>query len=143
MRNYECCHILQCNSEIFIHWHPLTPSGYTGRLPSHKVTLLCSSRMTSFTLPSRSAQEGSTIHAFAHALSTLLTYLREELVNSPPDEGQPTDSAALATTWLYYEKYEAILLALSSVCGRVRRHAIFILLYQSLILTAGSTHVTF
>lgn len=66
----------------------------------------------------RSAREGPTIHAFTHSLSTVLVFLREVLSRSPPTD-DALNSHNLSTIWMHYEEYELILIALSSLYGRV------------------------
>ncbi|KAJ6587217.1 gamma-tubulin complex, DGRIP91/SPC98 component protein [Mycena vulgaris] len=67
-------------------------------------------------LRSRFSKEGPTIHAFTHALSTVLTFLRESLARLPPLEDDV--SITLASVWCQYERYEENLVALSTLCGR-------------------------
>ncbi|KAF7308550.1 Spindle pole body component [Mycena chlorophos] len=62
------------------------------------------------------AKEGPTIHAFTHALSTILVYLRERLTECAPREGQT--NLPLVAIWSAYEPYEDVLSALASLCGR-------------------------
>ncbi|KAJ7077325.1 gamma-tubulin complex, DGRIP91/SPC98 component protein [Mycena belliarum] len=64
-------------------------------------------------LRSRYAKEGPTIHAFTHALSTVLSYLRETLADLQEDP--PTTLTAI---WAQYEPYEEVLVALSTLCCR-------------------------
>ncbi|KAF7376426.1 Spindle pole body component [Mycena sanguinolenta] len=67
-------------------------------------------------LGSRFAKEGPTIHAFTHALSTILSFLRESLARCPPREDQA--SVTLCTVWSECERYKDILVALAALCGR-------------------------
>ncbi|KAJ7045832.1 gamma-tubulin complex, DGRIP91/SPC98 component protein [Mycena alexandri] len=62
------------------------------------------------------AKEGPTIHAFTHALSTILSFLRESLARCPPHEDQV--SVTLSAVWSEYEPYEETLVALAALCGR-------------------------
>ncbi|KAJ7091104.1 Spc98 family-domain-containing protein [Mycena epipterygia] len=64
-------------------------------------------------LQTRFAKEGPTIHAFTHALSTVLSFLRDSLARCPDDT-----STTLSAVWYQYERYEEILVALSAICGR-------------------------
>ncbi|KAJ7187937.1 gamma-tubulin complex, DGRIP91/SPC98 component protein [Mycena filopes] len=68
-------------------------------------------------LRSRFAKEGPTIHAFTHALSTILSFLRESLARCPPHEDQV--SVTLSAVWSEYEQYEEVLMSLAALCGRV------------------------
>ncbi|KAJ7217732.1 gamma-tubulin complex, DGRIP91/SPC98 component protein [Mycena pura] len=68
------------------------------------------------TLRSKFAKEGPTIHAFTHALSTILFYLRESLAQCPPQEGNA--SMTLVAVWSQYEQSENILTALATLCDR-------------------------
>ncbi|KAJ7163543.1 gamma-tubulin complex, DGRIP91/SPC98 component protein [Mycena crocata] len=79
-------------------------------------TLLRRLEMLLTSLRSRSAKEGPTIHSFTHALSTILTFLRESLARCPPLENDV--SATLVAVWTQYERYEEVLVALSGLCGR-------------------------
>ncbi|KAJ6594217.1 Spc98 family-domain-containing protein [Mycena capillaripes] len=67
-------------------------------------------------LRSRFANKGPTIHAFTHALSTILSYLRESLARCSPREDQI--SITLSAVWSEYERYEEILVSLAALCGR-------------------------
>ncbi|TFK44260.1 gamma-tubulin complex, DGRIP91/SPC98 component protein [Crucibulum laeve] len=70
-------------------------------------------------LRTKSAHEGPTVHAFAHSLSTLLTYLRDTLTRCPPsNESLAFEKPALSAIWMHYEIYEEILVALSSLYER-------------------------
>ncbi|KAJ7282938.1 gamma-tubulin complex, DGRIP91/SPC98 component protein [Mycena rebaudengoi] len=73
-------------------------------------------------LRSRIAKDGPTIHAFTHALSTVLTFLRESLTQCPPLEDEaPTENYTLTAVWSQYAQYEDVLVALSALCGRDKR----------------------
>lgn len=63
----------------------------------------------------RTSKDGPTVHAMAHALATVLTYLRETLVEAAGLD----DSGLLGAVHSKYEPYEAIVLALSDLYGRV------------------------
>ncbi|KAF8639530.1 hypothetical protein AX17_001435 [Amanita inopinata Kibby_2008] len=64
------------------------------------------------TLRARSAQDGPTIHSFAHSMSTILAYLRESISQNV------TKGLNLSTMWMQYATYEEILVTLSSFYGR-------------------------
>ncbi|KAJ7495895.1 gamma-tubulin complex, DGRIP91/SPC98 component protein [Mycena galericulata] len=64
-------------------------------------------------LRTRFAKEGPTIHAFTHALSTVISFLREALARCSPQE-----DVTLSAVWAQYEQYEEILVALAALCGR-------------------------
>ena len=66
----------------------------------------------------RSAHDGPTIHAFAHSISTVLTYLREEI--SQRSTMVALQGQQLSAIYMQYAIYEDILTALSSFYGRVR-----------------------
>ncbi|KAJ6476059.1 gamma-tubulin complex, DGRIP91/SPC98 component protein [Mycena vitilis] len=67
-------------------------------------------------LRARFANKGPTIHAFTHAISTILSFLRESLARCPPmEEYVPV---TLSAVWSEYERYEEILVALAGLCGR-------------------------
>ncbi|KIL66358.1 hypothetical protein M378DRAFT_75278 [Amanita muscaria Koide BX008] len=68
------------------------------------------------TLRTRSAQEGPTIHAFSHSMSTILAYLRDEISRCSTDAA--VQNQHLSATWAQYALYEEILVALSSFYGR-------------------------
>ncbi|KAJ7066627.1 gamma-tubulin complex, DGRIP91/SPC98 component protein [Mycena amicta] len=67
-------------------------------------------------LRGRFAKEGPTVHAFAHALSTILAYLRDKLADCS-HQGSDT-SPILVAIWSEYKWYEDILAALGTLCGR-------------------------
>ncbi|KAF8210658.1 Spc98 family-domain-containing protein, partial [Mycena galopus ATCC 62051] len=67
-------------------------------------------------LGSRFVKEGPTIHAFTHALSTILSFLRESLAECPPREDQV--SITLSAVWTECERYKDILVSLAALCGR-------------------------
>lgn len=61
-----------------------------------------------------------TLHAFAHALSSILAYLRETAEAIPPElQASPGADARLAALWTRYEDMESVLQALAALCGRV------------------------
>ncbi|KAJ7352355.1 gamma-tubulin complex, DGRIP91/SPC98 component protein [Mycena albidolilacea] len=70
-------------------------------------------------LGSRFAKEGPTIHAFTHALSTILSFVRESLARCSPREGQL--SITLSAVWNEYEPYQDILVSLAALCGRAEQ----------------------
>ncbi|KAI0930359.1 hypothetical protein AcV5_007095 [Taiwanofungus camphoratus] len=62
-------------------------------------------------------------HAFMHALSSILAFLRQVAVALPssmtPDpEILPGDTAALAASWLHYAELEEVLQAFAALCHR-------------------------
>lgn len=62
------------------------------------------------------------MHAFAHALLSVLAYLRDALALSPPSNSQPEapgQSYMLSEISLHYIEYEGVIVALSSLCQRV------------------------
>jgi hypothetical protein len=62
-----------------------------------------------------------TIHAFAHALSNILEYLRKSLAKCPPSLAElSTGSVPISGIWLRYEIYWETLVFLAEFCGRVR-----------------------
>ncbi|KAF7308767.1 Spindle pole body component [Mycena kentingensis (nom. inval.)] len=69
------------------------------------------------TLREKLSRGGPTIHAFTHALSTTLTWLRDTLAMCPPRPGN-IDPPGLVAMWNEYEPYEDVLLALALLCGR-------------------------
>ncbi|KAK2464330.1 hypothetical protein APHAL10511_003787 [Amanita phalloides] len=68
------------------------------------------------TLRARSANDGATIHAFAHSISTILTYLREGI--SRCSAMVSLQGQQLSAIHMQYAIYEDILIALSSLYGR-------------------------
>ncbi|KAF8718598.1 hypothetical protein AX14_011748 [Amanita brunnescens Koide BX004] len=68
------------------------------------------------TLRARSAQDGPTIHAFAHSISTVLTYLREDI--SRCSAMVVLQGLQLSAVYMQYAIYEDILIALSLFYGR-------------------------
>ncbi|KAG5641756.1 hypothetical protein DXG03_004288 [Asterophora parasitica] len=71
------------------------------------------------TLRARSAKEDPTVHAYAHALSTIVTFLRQALSRCPPvNDPLSTQSHTLSAIWMHYEIYEEILVSLGDMCGR-------------------------
>jgi hypothetical protein len=67
----------------------------------------------------RSAKEGPTIHSLAHSLSATLDYVRQKLVECPPNN-TTNEEICLTQTWSYFAPYEELLVALADLCGRVR-----------------------
>jgi hypothetical protein len=64
--------------------------------------------------------QGPTIHAFAHALSNILEYLRRSLAKCPPSLVElSTGSVPISGIWLHYEVYWETLVSLAVFCGRV------------------------
>ncbi|PPR01645.1 hypothetical protein CVT24_001621 [Panaeolus cyanescens] len=69
----------------------------------------------------RSATDGPTIHAFAHALSTTLSYIRDSLMRTPPsaeDLALESDRYPLFFLWTHYLPYEELLSSLATFCKR-------------------------
>ncbi|KIJ67680.1 hypothetical protein HYDPIDRAFT_173488 [Hydnomerulius pinastri MD-312] len=61
----------------------------------------------------------STVHAFAHGLSTLLMFIRDRLSHGPLFQtGNLSDNSCLATVWLHYEDSEQMISSLASMCYR-------------------------
>ncbi|KAJ3560581.1 hypothetical protein NP233_g10743 [Leucocoprinus birnbaumii] len=70
-------------------------------------------------LRNRSAADGSTVHAFAHALSNTLDWLRKCLAKCPPLSTElPQGNLPISQIWLQYEVYQDILSSLAELCGR-------------------------
>ncbi|KAM5533317.1 hypothetical protein V8D89_012991 [Ganoderma adspersum] len=60
-----------------------------------------------------------TLHAFTHALSSILACLRETAEAIPPDmQVSPGADARLTALWTKYEDMESVLQALAALCGR-------------------------
>jgi len=71
----------------------------------------------------RSAKEGPTVHALAHALSTTISFLREALTKCPPQQDQfkgICENLPLLAIWTHYAIYEELLVTLTDMFGRVR-----------------------
>ncbi|KAG2339777.1 hypothetical protein BDR05DRAFT_891098 [Suillus weaverae] len=67
----------------------------------------------------RSRWENATVHAFSHALSVVLVYLRDQLSRGPLSNFCiPVSSKTLSGTWLYYGEFEEIVVSLASLCQR-------------------------
>lgn len=65
-------------------------------------------------------QPTPTLHAFTHALSSILAFLRETAEAIPPDmRVSPGADARLTALWTKYEDMENVLQALAALCGRV------------------------
>ena len=65
---------------------------------------------------------GPTLHAFAHALLSVIAYLREALAKSPPSidtEAAGSQPHMLSAIWLHYSEHEEVAVALASLCDRV------------------------
>ncbi|KAI0779845.1 Spc98 family-domain-containing protein [Fomes fomentarius] len=58
------------------------------------------------------------LHAFTHALSSILAYLRQNAATIPPDLLATGADACLAALWTRYEDTEQMLRALAALCGR-------------------------
>ncbi|KAF9448213.1 gamma-tubulin complex, DGRIP91/SPC98 component protein [Macrolepiota fuliginosa MF-IS2] len=62
---------------------------------------------------------GPTIHAFAHALSNVLDWLRKTLAKCPPSSAElAAGNVAISRVWLQYGLYQDTLTSLSELCGR-------------------------
>ena len=68
-------------------------------------------------LRSRSAKSSPTLHAFAHALFCVITYLRDVLSQSLPSS-LGVGIHMLASISLHYVRYEQLAVALGSLCNR-------------------------
>ncbi|KAG1866706.1 Spc98 family-domain-containing protein [Suillus subluteus] len=67
----------------------------------------------------RRKEENATVHAFSHALSVVLVYLRDQLSRGPLSNFCiPVSSKTLSGTWLYYGDLEEIVVSLASLCQR-------------------------
>lgn len=70
-------------------------------------------------LRTRRKEENATVHAFSHALSVVLVYLRDQLSRGPLSNFCiPVSSKTLSGTWLYYGDFEEIVVSLASLCQR-------------------------
>ncbi|KAG1742908.1 Spc98 family-domain-containing protein [Suillus lakei] len=70
-------------------------------------------------LRTRRKEENATVHAFSHALSVVLVYLRDQLSRGPLSNSCiSVSSKTLSATWLYYGKFEEIVVSLASLCQR-------------------------
>ncbi|PBK95606.1 hypothetical protein ARMGADRAFT_1053187 [Armillaria gallica] len=68
-------------------------------------------------LRSRSPKEGPTIHAFAHTISNVLSFLRKSLAEHPLTQ-ELTEKGGLSTKLALYTYYEDIMVVLARLCGR-------------------------
>ncbi|KAK0213089.1 gamma-tubulin complex, DGRIP91/SPC98 component protein [Desarmillaria ectypa] len=66
---------------------------------------------------SRSPTEGPTIHAFAHTMSNVLSFLRESIAEHPLTQ-ELIEKGALSTKLAFYTYYEDIMVMLARLCGR-------------------------
>jgi hypothetical protein len=81
----------------------------------------------------RRKEENATVHAFSHALSVVLVYLRDQLDRGPLSNlCIPVSSKTLSGTWLYYGDLEEIVFSLASLCQRVRS-----VMFSRLLLTCS------
>ncbi|THV05090.1 hypothetical protein K435DRAFT_850294 [Dendrothele bispora CBS 962.96] len=80
----------------------------------------CLRRLEKLVIDIRSTKaHNTTMHAFAHALSTCLDYLRHFLAACPPSDTQTsTKGYTLSTILMEYAQFESVLLALSILCKR-------------------------
>ncbi|KAF8893407.1 Spc98 family-domain-containing protein [Infundibulicybe gibba] len=69
-------------------------------------------------LRTRSAQEGPTIHAFAHALSMVLSFLRDALTRCSLDYPTQSEPSLLSSMWMRYREYEEFLLEFAHLYSR-------------------------
>jgi hypothetical protein len=74
------------------------------------------------------------VHAYAHALSTIISSLRSALALCPPINDQHT----LSAIWVQYEKYEEVLVALSSLYERVRQKSMFLIIRINTMSPGGN-----
>ncbi|KAI1796462.1 Spc98 family-domain-containing protein, partial [Ganoderma leucocontextum] len=64
-------------------------------------------------------QPTPTLHAFTHALSSILAHLRQTAETISPDvQASPGGDARLIALWTRYEDMESVLQALAALCGR-------------------------
>lgn len=64
-------------------------------------------------------QEGPVVHAHAHALSTVITYLQLELSQCPSmDSTNELERYTLSAIWMSYDIYEELLATLAELYGR-------------------------
>ncbi|KAK0505031.1 gamma-tubulin complex, DGRIP91/SPC98 component protein, partial [Armillaria luteobubalina] len=68
-------------------------------------------------LRSRSPREGPTIHAFAHTISNVLSFLRESLAEYPLTQ-ELVEKNTVSTKLAFYTYYEDIMVALARLCRR-------------------------
>ncbi|KAK0476674.1 gamma-tubulin complex, DGRIP91/SPC98 component protein [Armillaria novae-zelandiae] len=68
-------------------------------------------------LRSRSPKEGPTIHAFAHTMSNVLSFLRESLAVHPLTQ-ELVENGTVSTKLAFYTYYEDIMVALAKLCRR-------------------------
>ncbi|KAJ7647019.1 gamma-tubulin complex component protein [Roridomyces roridus] len=59
------------------------------------------------------SKSGPIVHAFTHALSTVIIFLREKLA-----QNSPRNDVRLSQVWIQYEKYENVLTALAALTDR-------------------------
>lgn len=70
---------------------------------------------------SRQGRTNPTVHAFAHGLSSVLTFIRNRLSCGPLSHATKFSTVpCLATVWFYYAELEQVVIALASMCSRVR-----------------------
>lgn len=65
--------------------------------------------------PARPFTEGASVYAFAHSLSIILTYLRNELSSYKPSHV----ASNLTSVWADYARYEEVLISISDLYERV------------------------
>ena len=94
---------------------PPSPHGRVHQSPSVKVRGMYPSSYRALLIASRTAKDSPTVHAFAHALSTVLVYIRESLA----DIASTDDPDLLTAIWSKYARFEDILAALTELYGRV------------------------
>ncbi|KAK0225647.1 gamma-tubulin complex, DGRIP91/SPC98 component protein [Armillaria fumosa] len=68
-------------------------------------------------LRSRSPKEGPTIHAFAHTISNVLSFLRRSLAEHPLTQ-ELVERDTVSTKLAFYTYYEDIMVALATLCRR-------------------------
>ncbi|KAG6378048.1 Spc98 family-domain-containing protein [Boletus reticuloceps] len=70
-------------------------------------------------LRKRPGNTNTTVHAFAHGLSSVLIFIRNRLSNGPLSRATGLSGIhCLATVWLYYTELEQVVISLASMCSR-------------------------
>ncbi|KDQ57579.1 hypothetical protein JAAARDRAFT_47494 [Jaapia argillacea MUCL 33604] len=101
------------SSPLFI-WHP---SSEIFRLPKDEEGLECGLSIEGKNeLTSASSSRGTTTHAFAYSMSTVLDYLTFELSQDPFKDTQR--ATQLSALWMHYADYDESLTCLSKLCFR-------------------------
>ena len=69
----------------------------------------------------RQRRTNTTMHAFAHGLSSVLTFIRNRLSCGPLSYATGLSGVScLATVWFYYAELEQVVISLASMCSKVR-----------------------